>query len=121
MARYADLYNHLLEQKEKWCGLRQMGRGSSSSLQAQTSAVAAVDFNYSYYISSSEQTEVCECKETAMKKQRTSTNKTGVNRIGITAKFKLKLGCFIAAALLMFGYGDGFPPSALAHSMNPKL
>ena len=51
-----------------------------------------------------------------MRKQCTATTNTGEKLISITAKLTLKLGHIIAAALLVFGYGDGFSPSALAYS-----
>lgn len=48
-----------------------------------------------------------------------STVETGVSRISvkITIKCITKVS-LIMVALLMFGYGDGFPPSAKAHSSN---
>lgn len=93
-----------------------MGRGSSSILQAQASAVAAIEFDYGLSVSTSEQTEVWETKEAVMRRNCAVTKESGEKRISITAKFKLKLGFIIAAALLVFGYGDGFSPSALAYS-----
>jgi len=95
--------------------LRQMGRGSSSSLQAQTSAVAAIEFKYGYSVSTSEQ-KLCEYKETIMGKQCTKTIKTDDKSISITTKLRVKLGYLIVAALLVFGYGDGFSSSALVYS-----
>ena len=89
-----------------------MGRGSSSNLQAQTPAVAAIKINYGYSVSTSEQMKVCEYKETVMNKQCTVTSKSGVNHISITAKIKINICFILAAALLVFGYGDGSSPSA---------
>lgn len=48
-----------------------------------------------------------------------STVKTGVSRISVNVTIKsITKVSLIMAALLMFGYGDGFPPSAIAHSSN---
>ena len=92
-----------------------MGSGSSSILQAQTPVVATVDFNYDYFLSTSEQVKTCaKRKEFDMEIQRVKTTVTGVKRISITAKLKLRV--IIAVAMLVFGYGDGFSPSALAYS-----
>lgn len=93
-----------------------MGRGSSSILQAQTSAVAVIEIDYGFSVSTSEQNEICETKETDMTRKCSVTKKSGEKRISITAKIKIKLTCIIVAALLVFGYGDGFSPSALAYS-----
>jgi hypothetical protein len=91
-----------------------MGGGSSSNLQAQTSAVAVIGIEYSYSSSTSEQVITCEHKEAVMRGKCIETEETGVKRIGINIKCKL----ILMAALLMFGYGDcGFSPSALAYSI----
>ena len=94
--------------------LRQVGKGSSSILQAQMPVVAAIKINYSYSVSTSEQTKVCEYKENTMRKKCIVTTKTGKKYISINAKLKLSV---IASALLVFGYGDGFSPSALVYSI----
>ncbi len=94
-----------------------MGRGNSSTLQVQAPAVAAIKINYGDSVSTSEQMNVCEYKEATMRRKCTTTTKTGVNHISITANFKLKLVNIISAALLVFGYGDGFSTSTLAYSI----
>ncbi|MCF7955695.1 MAG: hypothetical protein K9M75_07840 [Phycisphaerae bacterium] len=90
-----------------------MGSGSSSILQAQSPVIATVDFNYVSSLSISEQVKVCaKRKEFNMEKQRV-TNSTGVKRISVTAKFKLRF--IVAVAILVLGYGDGFSPSAFTY------
>ena len=99
--------------------LRQMGRGSSSILQVQMSAVVVTELKKSYSISSSKQ-KTCEKEKTIMRNQYIKTDKTGVKPISITATLKatlnVKLGALIVAAMLVFGYGDGFSSSALVYS-----
>jgi hypothetical protein len=81
-------------------------------------AVAVIDWAYVYSGSSSEQVSARELvkKETNMRNQFTTTNKSSVLRIGITVRFKQVVSCLVMAALLVFGYGDGLSPSAIAYS-----
>jgi hypothetical protein len=113
------MHRHCSKSKRKdwYCGLRQMGRGSSSILQAQAPAVAAIEFKFSYPGSTSDQAFTCEREETAMRKQCSATIKSGVTRISIAAKFRLT-SILLVAALLVSGYGDGFSPSTLAHNLS---
>jgi hypothetical protein len=93
-----------------------MGRGSSSILQAQAPVVAAIEFKFSYSGSTSEQAFTCEQKEAAMRKHCAATITSGVKRISMAAKFRLT-STLLVAALLVSGYGDGFSPSTLAHTI----
>ena len=94
-----------------------MGRGSGSSPQTQTSVVAAIDLGIENSNSSSEQVFSCECIEKGefMTKKITNTIKTDAKRICISFRLKYVITCLTMAALLMFGYGDGFSPSAIGH------
>ncbi len=47
-----------------------------------------------------------------------STVKTGVGRISVKITIERIKVCLIMAALLMLGYGNGYSPSAIAHSSN---
>ncbi len=93
-----------------------MGRGNGSNPEVQASANAVVDFDFTHNCLSSEQEYSCEKRKVGyMKKKITVLIQTGV-QISIALRFRLKLSHLIAAALLISGYGDGFSPSALAHS-----
>ena len=93
-----------------------MGRGSGSSPQTQTSVVSAIDLGIDYSRSSSEQVYSCECIEKGelMTKKVTNTI-TDAKRICIKVRLKYVITCLTIATLLVFGYGDGFSPSAIAH------
>lgn len=97
--------------------LRQMGSGSSSSLQAQPSVVVAIEINYRYPVSTSKQTKFCETnkKEGVMKRKCTVT-KTSVESRTNKVSVKLKLCYSFMVAILVSGYGNGFSPSALGYS-----
>jgi hypothetical protein len=103
---------------ETMSGLWQMGGGSGSIPQAQTSVVADIDSAFGYSGSSSEQATTCELveKEALMVNQSTTICKAGVVRISVKVTFKQVVSCLIMAGLLMFGYGDGLSPSAITHS-----
>ncbi|MDQ7058798.1 MAG: hypothetical protein Q9N62_10370 [Ghiorsea sp.] len=79
------------------------------------SAVAVTEFKNGYSISTSKQNS-CEKEKAIMRSQYIKTDKTGVKSISITATLKVKLGAIIVAAMLVFGYGDGFSSSALVYS-----
>ena len=80
-------------------------------------AVAVVDFEYSQTCSMSEQTSVCESytKEGNMRHHGTAITKTGIRHIGIMAKVGVAIAAISTATLLVFGYGAGVSPSALAY------
>lgn len=96
-----------------------MGRGCSWFLHALASVVAVVEIECGFSVASSEQTRVCATpKEVAMRGQCTVISKiTGVT-ISIAAKCAFQVRWMVlAAALLMFGWGDVLSPSALAYSV----
>jgi hypothetical protein len=93
-----------------------MGRGSSSILQAQAPVVAAIEFEFSYSGSTSEQVFTCEQKEAGMRRHCATTITSGVNCISMAAKFRLTR-ILLLGALLVSGYGDSISPSTLAHNV----
>lgn len=93
-----------------------MGRGNGLNPEVQSLANAVVDFDLTYNRLSSEQENTCEKRKVGfMKKKLTVIIQSGV-QISMAERIRLKLGYIFLAALLISGYGDGFSPSALAHS-----
>lgn len=91
--------------------LGQLGRGSSSILQALARVDVAAELEWNRSCSTAEQANACEHEGVTMKTQQ-EVRATSEKKASTIVKLRLGLKLVIAVALLVGGCGDGLSPSA---------